>query len=136
MTTGNEINLYFKELETDPLVAVVCGKTSVLNIATETAERTTTDSGIFKQYKALAISGSISFEGDVFLNNTWSVIDLIDWQLALTSLFFTVETLNDPGPAIVYAGKCIIESVSYTGTVDAVATFSVNLIIDGAITKL
>lgn len=133
LVVGNSVNLY-TDLG-DGYAPVMCGKVATINQETETAERTTVDSGIFKQYKALAISGSMTLEGDVFYDERYTVVELMEWQKTLAVIPCSFETESDSGTSVIWTFNAVIQSVNYSGSVNAPASFSVNLLVDGEIVK-
>jgi hypothetical protein len=132
---GDNINLYVKLLEADAFEVILCNKSCTLNISTEVAERTTVESGIYKQFKPMAISGSLQSDGDIDYSTDTGVNNLIDWQLALETIFWQMETISEDATQVTYSGRAVIETANITGAVNAPGSYSLNLIIDGEITK-
>ena len=129
---GKDVNLYI--VNNGVAQVIMCAKNGALTTTTEIGERTTVTSGIWKEYKALALSASLKADGDVFFMNGLSVTDLVQMQFNLLSLAWTFEQIDTSGNSRTYTGTAVIENIDQGGEVNSPATFSVSLIVDGAIT--
>lgn len=130
---GNDVNLFvFKE---DTYYAIGCGENCTLTTVTEIAERTTADSGIWKQYKALGISGELTVDGVISVGGDLTMQELHEKQLDLETIVWQFVVNDENGLLQTsYSGNAIIANFEQTGTVESAAKFRINLVIDGEIT--
>lgn len=129
LVVGQDVNLYINYNSSWELLT--CGKNCTYESTTEIAERTTSTSGTHKQFKALATSGRLQMEGDIFLNTPFTIVDLFALQDSLQSVMWSFEIKDTENHVHTYSGWALIETISQTGDVTSAAGFSISLVVDG-----
>jgi hypothetical protein len=128
---GKNVNLYI--YSNGAYQVISCSKSCTLETTTEIAERTTSQSGYWKQYKALANSARLTVEGDTFFDKAYTVIDLQQMQFSFVPVNWSFEWDDKDGHIVTYSGQAVIETITHTGEVSNPATFTANMVVDGAI---
>lgn len=112
---------------------VACNASCSLNIETDVYETTFYNSGKYRQWipnkHAITIEGS----GPIFLGETITVADVIQWQLNRTLVSFQFEMIAG-ADSVAVAGMGYIISSTIDGTVNQAATCDYTIQVNGVIT--
>lgn len=114
-----------------------CGRSCTLSIATSTIETSTTGSGIWATFKPQKNSFSGSIDGIVNLEpgEMITIADLQNLQITLQPLLMRFSMVDALGNDYICEGTFYITNSSITGSVNDVATFSIELIGSGELVQ-
>lgn len=112
---------------------IACATNCVLTITTETAERTTINSGTWKNFKGVANSWSVSVDGLVVLGQTLGIETIAALQMSMLPIQISLEQDDNNGNIITYSGQSVIETTEQTGQDGSASSSSIRFIGDGAL---
>lgn len=110
---------------------ISCWRSCSLNITTETVGISTIGSGNWTESEPLSHSYNLSAEGQVWVNEAFTVHDLIDLQMAMTPVIFSF----DVDSSVYYVGEGTITNTSMTGNVNDIGSFNVDILGTGELYK-
>ncbi len=132
LVLGKDVILYVNNNNT--FTPIACSRNCVFTTVTDTAGKSTIGSGIWREFKPIANSGTLHADGIVSFDNNLPVSTIRAYQFNWTELQFQFHVADEGGEGVLYQGTLIITQVTETGNYNDVATYSVDAIVSGAIT--
>jgi predicted secreted protein len=119
---------------------LACWRSSTLQITTDTIGKSTVGSGNWKEFEAVVNSWTVSGEGLIYNDATFTIHDAFDLQAALTEVFiiFAVVAKDAAGTVLsqkVYYGTAIITNIQEQGNVNDNGSFNLSLQGTGELNK-
>lgn len=102
---------------------ISCWRSCTLAISAETVGISTVGSGNWQEVEAVNLSYSLNAEGQIWVNESFTVHDLYDLQIQLEPIIFSF----DVDSTIFYTGSAIITNISINGNVNDIGSFSLEL---------
>lgn len=131
LLNGNDVTLMI--YKDGVYSGVACNASCSLNIETDLYETTFYESGNFRQWIPNKHSITIDGSGPIFLGETITVADVIQWQLNRTLVSFQFEMVSG-ADSVAVAGMGYIISSTIDGTVNQAATCDYTIQVNGVIT--
>ncbi len=126
---GKDVVLFVRNNNTYDTIA--CGRQCSFTSNVEIAGKSTIGSGLFREYKALVNSASISADGIVSFDDNMAVSSLRSFQMNFTELLFQFRVVDEGGEGVIYAGTLLITSITETGSYNDMATYSIQAVVTG-----
>lgn len=135
VVVGQNVMGYFYD---DFWKPAVCGRSISITTETEIIETSITDSGVFRTYEPTANTWTATIDGVCYLQitNSATLPDIRSWQLAQRKMLFRYQRTDTENNVYLDEGIAIITSVTDTGDMDGVNTFSVTLKGTGPLTQI
>jgi predicted secreted protein len=117
---------------------VVCGTSCSFQTDAEDIETSITGSGAWRTYEYVALTWTCSFDGVILLDglNELSLQDLRSYQYSRQKVLIRYQREDDSANVYTDEGYALITSISDTGDLDSMATFSVSLKGTGPLTSV
>lgn len=117
---------------------VVCARSGSISIDTDTIETTVTGAGNWKTFRATVNSATATLDGVISLavSGSISLPELQALQFAKTKMQWDFTVTDIAGNVYTKRGYFYITNSTDTGAFDGIATFSLALLLTGAITQI
>ena len=135
LVQGNDIILFIYDGMWKP---VVCGTSCSFETTAEDIETSITGSGVWRTYEYVALTWTCSFDGVILLDglNQASLQDLRAYQYSRQKVLIRYQREDGDGNVYTDEGYALITSISDSGDLDSMATFSVSLKGTGPLTSV
>ena len=135
LVQGNDIILFIYD---GMWKHVVCGTSCSFETTAEDIETSITGSGVWRTYEYVALTWTCSFDGVILLDglNQASLQDLRAYQYSRQKVLIRYQREDGDGNVYTDEGYALITSISDSGDLDSMATFSVNLKGTGPLTSV
>lgn len=114
-------------------VPIACARECEFTTTTEVSGKSTIGSGLFREFKPIVSSGSLTASGVVSFDNNYPVSSLRTLQLNLSEVLFQFKVVDQGGEGIVYSGAMIMTTITESGPYNDIGTYSVQAVTSGAI---
>lgn len=102
---------------------ISCWRSCTLTVTTSTIGISTVGSGNWKEFEGVDLSFTLSGEGQIWTNESFTTEDVFDLQTGLDSVLFSFDVNGD----VNYYGSAIITSLAQTGNVNDLGSFTIEL---------
>jgi len=115
-----------------------CGRSCTFNTNAETIETSISGSGAWRTYEYAGLTWTASLEGAIYLQgvNTMSLPDIRAYQYGRTKVLLRYQRTDEDGNVYTEEGNALLTSISDSGELDGLATFSVELQGSGPLTPI
>lgn len=135
IVNGKNVAVYIYDSGSWKLYA--CGRSCSINVSTSFVDTSTSGSGLWATFKPQKHTWNGTIEGAISLNESGQLAlpALRALQISMTELYIRYERVDDSGNGYTDEGYAIIVNSSDTGSVDSIATFTIELQGTGVLTQ-
>lgn len=135
LVKGDNVILYIYDSIWKP---IVCGRSCTFNTNAEDIETSITGSGVWRTFEYMALTWTCSFDGVILLDglDELSLQDIRAWQYGRQKVLLRYQRTDQDGNIYTDEGYALITSISDTGAVDDMATFTIDLKGTGPLTTV